>query len=255
MDGENSGNDIETGGSGTPDGGAVERYTPEGFPEHLLGDDDHGTIDRLFTAYSGARERLAQAGDVPKDVAGYVYEPNETLAPFFADESDPVLASAKQAALKTGITGQQFQSFIDETFTELVGSGQIEAPYDPARELKNLGTYLDTKDPREIEKIATDNEAFVKNLAAQMELPEPVAGFMASLTDLAGGNVILHRLSGLLQERGISLGAEGETGKVAAISEDELRALDADERIDPASPKFDPALRKKYDEAYQKLYG
>ncbi|WP_057464472.1 hypothetical protein [Pseudovibrio sp. POLY-S9] len=246
---ENQGN----GDGGSGDGNNTGRYVPEGLPEHFLGESDKDTIDKVYGAYKGLRsEDKPQA---PEDPSGYTFEPNETLAPYFENPTeDPVFKAATAAAHKAGMTNDQFGSLLDETFTELVKTGQIEPPYNPEAELKKTGELLGLSDSKEVSQVVVDNEAFAKNLAAQMKLPEPAAEFVESLTDLAGGNAFLHGISQLLSSRGITI-SESDGGRSnGSLTKEDLKKLDSDDRIDPNSPKYDPKLRAEYDEGYKRLY-
>lgn len=152
------------------------------------------------------------------------------------------------------MSNEQFGSLIDKTFTELVKSGQIEPPYDPEVELKKTGEFLGITDSKAVSQVVVDNEAFAKNLAAQMKLPEPAAEFVESLTDLAGGNAFLNGISNLLSSRGITI-SENDGGRSnGSLTKEDLKKLDSDDRIDPSSPKYDPKLRAEYDEGYKRHY-
>ncbi|WFE91738.1 hypothetical protein K1718_10365 [Roseibium porphyridii] len=81
-----------------------------------------------------------------------------------------------------------------------------------------------------------------------------VQALLVSLTDTAAGYFLLQGLSGRLNENGIRVSGEG--GSQGQLTDDDVKKLHADPRIDPRNrshpdpdKRYDPELRKRYDEA------
>ena len=86
-----------------------------------------------------------------------------------------------------------------------------------------------------------------------------VDALLIGMTDTAAGNTLLRAIASRLGESGIRIGGQG--GGTGALTADDLKKLDSDPRIDPRNrdhkdpaQKFDPELRKQYDEAYNRLF-
>lgn len=240
-------------GAGEP-GGAEQGGGLPDLPQHFLGETDQDTISNLYKAYQGLRE--TGAPKPPEKAEAYEFSPAEPLQGFFGDlDQDPLFLQAREAAHKHGLSNDQFQGFVNDTFAKLIEEGQIDPPYNPAAELDSLGQMLGTTSPKDLEKVVLENEVFAQNLAGQLGLQGPAASFLSDLTDLAGGNAFLHSLKGLMSERGLTVAEGGKTASPGALSIEDLKKLDRDDRINPRSKDYDPQLRKQYDEAYRRLYG
>lgn len=90
--------------------------------------------------------------------------------------------------------------------------------------------------------------------AKTMKLPESAAGFFEGMAETASGVMIIRAFQTMAKEKGIPLGGS-DAGSTSHFSKEELRKMGADDRIDPNSRQYDPAIRKKYDESYKALYG
>jgi hypothetical protein len=244
------------GGTGDPDneaaGGAggddmdSGPYRPDGLDETYHGETDRDTIDRLMAGLADASPTL------PEDVSGYEFTPAEGLEGFFADKDDPLLGSAKAAALKHGIAPDQLQNFINDTFSDPVAKGMIAAPFNPKAEMDTLAKMLGG-DTKLAEKAVNDAEAVASNIAKAMKLPDGAAGFFEGMAETAAGVMIIRAVQGMAKEKGIPLG-DGNGGTSGGLSKEQLEKLGSDPRIDPRSTQYDPALRKQYDESFQALY-
>ena len=260
-DGTGSGADTGSNedGNGNGDGGAAgqgetgtetgapELYRPEGLDETFHGATDRETIDKLMAGIKDATPQL------PADVSGYDFTPADGLQGFFGDKDDPLLNSAKAAALKNGIAPNVLQGFINDTFGDPVAKGLIAPPFNPKAEIDGLAKMLGA-DIKGTEKAINDANAIAGNLAKSMGLPEQAAGFFEGMAETASGVMVIRAIQKMATEKGIPLGGQ-DAGATSHYSKETLKSMGADPRIDPQSPKYDPDVRKKYDDSYKALYG
>nr|WP_321458523.1 hypothetical protein [uncultured Cohaesibacter sp.] len=190
---------------------------------------------------------------LPEDVAGYEFTPADGLKGFFADKDDPLLNSAKAAALKHGIAPDALQNLINDTFSDPVAKGMIAPPFNPKAEIEGLAKMLGG-DTKVAEKAINDADAIAGNLAKTMGLPEQASGFFEGMAETASGVMVIRAIQKMAGEKGIALGGQ-DAGATSHYSREQLKSMGADPRIDPQSPKYDADVRKKYDESYKALYG
>lgn len=265
FEGEGSGG----GGGGGSGGGAWS--APQGLPSEFAGTNADETLGKLLggyndlnTRFGGMREKLSKMPAAPASADLYTFAPDEKLAPYVGDISkSPAFGHARAAALKHGLSQDQFAGFIADVYTPMVDQGILARPFDPAGELKGFqtATGLDAKGTQEALVAA---ETFAKGLTGQLkDVPESlkndVNAMLVAMTDTAAGNVLLRALSGRLAENGIRITGEG--GGVGGLTAEDLKKLDADPRIDPRNrdktdpnQRYDEELRKRYDAAYNRLF-
>ncbi|ASY69381.1 hypothetical protein [Sinorhizobium fredii] len=264
--------DGGAGNGGTGDGGGNGGWAPpQGLPAEFAGSSADEALSKLIGGYSdlntrfgGLREKLSKMPAAPEKPDMYTFEPGDNLKPFFGDfAQNPAFSSAREAAHKHGLSQEQFAGFISDVYSPLVEQGVLEAPFDPVKEIKGFqtATGLDTKGAQEALIAA---ETFAKGLTGQLkDVPEAlkadVEAHLMSLTDTAAGNVLLRALAGRLGENGIRI--SGDPGGQGQLTAADLAKLDADPRIDPRNrdhkdpgQRFDPDLRKRYDDAYARLH-
>lgn len=266
FEGEGGGNGGGGGGTG---GGAWS--APQGLPAEFAGANAEEALGKLLggyndlnTRFGGMREKLSKMPAAPASADLYTFTPDEKLAPYVGDMSkSPAFGHARAAALKHGLSQEQFAGFIADVYSPMVDQGVLARPFDPAGELKGFqtATGLDAKGTQEALIAA---ETFAKGLVGQLkDVPESlkndVNAMLVSMTDTAAGNVLLRALSGRLAENGIRISGEG--GGHGALTAEDLKKLDSDPRIDPRNRdhkdpnvRFDEDLRKRYDEAYNRLF-
>ena len=120
-------------------GGGPSPYRPSGLPEHYAGASDKETIDKLFGAVNGFRQKQGDAGAVPTNGDGYSFEPSDVLKPYVANfDKDPVYKAVRDIAHKSGITDTQFKAFVPGMLEHLVSSELVGAPVDPKAMLRGL---------------------------------------------------------------------------------------------------------------------
>lgn len=258
--GGNGGN--ATGGNWAP---------PQGLPTEFAGASADETLGKLLggytdlnTRFGGMREKLSKMPSPLEKPDLYTFDPGDKLKPYFGDfANNPAFTSARNAAHKLGMSQDQFSGFISEVYTPLVDQGVLAAPFDASKEVKGFQEAYGL-DVKGTQAALLETETFAKGLTAQLkDVPEglkaDVEAHLMSLTDTAAGNVLLRALSGRLAENGIRIAGEG--GGQGELTAADLQKLDTDPRIDPRNrehkdpnQRFDPDLRKRYDEAYARLH-
>jgi len=260
------------GGGGDPGGGGGGAWSaPQGLPAEFSGTNADEALGKLLTGYNdlntrfgGMREKLAKMPAALEKPDLYTFDPGDKLKPYFGDlANNPAFGHARTAAHKYGLSQEQFAGFISDTYAPMVDAGLLPAPFDPGAELKNFqtATGLDNKMAHEV---LTANQTFAEGLAAQLpgvpeNLKADVAATLVGMTDTAVGNILLQALSTRLADNGIRISGNG--GGQGELTPDDLKKLDADPRIDPRNrdhkdpaQRFDPDLRKKYDDAYNRHF-
>lgn len=131
---------------------------PEDFPEDYWNSEQNAPdINKLFTNYQqekkraeGLRVKLSKGefeGKAPKDASEYTLELSDDLKPIVPD-NDPLIASAKEAALAAGLPKEAFGKFMlpmIETVAKLkaeveAGPSEEEIKAAKAEELAKLGS-------------------------------------------------------------------------------------------------------------------
>ena len=237
---------------------------PKDLPDQFKGATADEVLGKLLPAYTGMRDKIATAPKAPETPDGYSFTPTEDIKGYFGSDlaKDPALAAARTAAHKHGIPQQAFEGFINDVFGTLAKDGALAAPYSPASEIKAYGdgSGLDAKS---VVAQMTENEAFADGLIKQLAIPAKLAAAaeaeLKGLIDTAGGQALLRGLMARLSANGIHVAGDGG-GQGGPLSEADLKKLDADPRIDPANThntdpakRFDPELRKRYDDGYAAL--
>lgn len=268
--GAGSGTGVGAGGAGDGGAGASGQAAwtpPQDLPAEFAGKDVGETFGKLFDGYKqlntraeGLRTQLATRPGAPATPEDYTFAPDEKLKPYFAEpDKDPILGFAKQAAHKHGISNAAFQPFIADIYGQAIEAGLIQAPYDPATEV-NSYMQIAGVDKMTAQQQLLEADGFANGLAKQLKVPEAaqkdVAAALVALTDTAAGNIALRALQARLAESGIRIAGE-VTPPAGPMSREQLRTLGADPRIDPANKnhpdadkRFDPDLRKRYDDGY-----
>lgn len=262
------------GGGGQGDagagGGAGAFQYPDGFPDQYKGGTIEESFGKLFGGYSethrraeGLRTQLAQLPKAPEKPEDYAYDPSDKLKPFLGDmANNPVFTQARQAFHKHNIPPDAFKGVIEDLYGPLVDQGLLGQPYSPEGEVRSFMKEMNL-DAQAATSTLGNVDAFAKGLVGQLKgvpegLKEDVQAQLLSLTDTAAGNILLHALSQRMAENGIRI--SGESTMQGDLTEEDLRKLDQDPRIDPnnrnhvdADKRYDEALRKRYDEAYRRL--
>lgn len=247
---------------------------PDGLPPEYAGKDAAETLGKLLPAFTetstranGLRDKLATLPKVPDSPDGYQFTPNDALKPFFQGDlnANPVLKQARAAMHKHGVGEKAFQGIIEDLYGPLIEQGQIAAPYDAQAEIRAFreGYGLDETATGAALKEA---ETFATGLFGQLKgIPDKLAksaqAEMMVFAETAGGMAVLRALQARLGENGIRVPTESQGGNAGGpLNREQLQTMSRDPRIDPANrhaadpaQRFDPALRKQYDDGYAAL--
>lgn len=117
-------------------GKAPEPYYPEEIQDHLKGDTDKETIDKLHKAYAGARKELAQKKGAPEKAEDYTV--GEDLADV-VDIEDPIYGIIQKAAHEAGISKDAFGKMFEVLGAGLKEGDLLPEPFDREAEMKQLG--------------------------------------------------------------------------------------------------------------------
>ncbi len=232
---------------------AASAYRPEGLPDHLYGANERETLDKLFKAYSGARETIAKAGDVPKAVDGYAFEASEKLKPFTEGlDKDPFWTTVKEVSLKHGLPAKSFQGLFGDLMEKMVDGGLVAEPFSP--EAERAALVPDITDPKAraatADRIIRENLAQVKAWGEQGLDPASVKALEATM-DRAATNKLVEWIRTSRGEQPPAL-----NGMPAGdITEAQLDARIADPRNNFGSPQYDKAFATETTEMKKKFYG
>ncbi len=236
--------------------GAATGYRPDGIPDHLAGPDDKTTIDNLWKAADGFRKAEGERGAVPKDPAGYAFEPSEKIKPFVGDlANDGFFKGVKEAALAAGVTDKQFPKFINNVMEKMLDSGMVK-PVDYAKEMAALlpeaaKSLDDAGRKAAVGARISENLAFIEG-ARKQGMPEDVAtALTARLGDDAVGNKAIEWIRAQAREIKPAMGGKSAGG----VSEADLDARVADPRNDPNSSKFDKGFAEETRKQFMTKFG
>ena len=248
------------GGDGDPPKGGDGPYFPENMPEHLRGESDKETINKLYAQVEGTRKEISERGSVPDKPDGYALEFDDDAKKFLGDvkEDDKVIGAMKSAAHAAGITDKQLQAFAPGLVKGIVEAGIVGETIDGDAELMALGKAEGETDEQRAKEAGSkrivDAGKFVDGLKAAKTIDEDMHLEMTGLVATAAGVKVIEMVQQLQGERGISTG-DGKGGTADQIDENDLKERRNDPRYHTKSPKYDPAFRRETDEMAQKFYG
>ena len=249
---------ADPGGGQAPGGAASAPYRPEGLPDHLFAQNDKGTIDNLWKAAQGYRQRDSERGAIPEKPDGYAYQPSEKLTPYAkAFEGDGFFKAIKEDALAAGLGDKQFGGFINRVLERMIDGQMLEPPYDEAAErAAMLPAAMQNLPPEqqktEIDKITRDNIAFVEAMKARGLNADAATSFISELGDRGHFNVVLSFLRGQIGA-GVQPGGGGQPG--GQLTQSQLADRQADPRNKPGNQKYDRAFHEETIRLYQQNIG
>lgn len=245
---------------------------PEGMtiPAEFMGSSAEDTLGKVLggltaasTRAEGLRTQLAAKPSAPDKAEAYTFKPADDVAKYFGDvEKHPVMSVARVAAHEEGLSQKQFEGFVNKVYGELAKSGGLAEPYDPKVEVANYAK-VGGFDAATVSQHFQENVAFANGLVQQLtDLPPALAkeaqAELAALTDTAAGNALLRSLQARMASGGIRIAGD-PTNQNGALSDADLDKMTADPRIDPrnenhkdVAQRFDPDLRKRYDDGMAK---
>lgn len=242
-----------SGGQGEPvrdTGQPAAWQAPDGLPDHLRGKTAEETVAKLYPAYKGARDAMAQKGEVPKDIAGYVMDDADpALKPYVAHlPDDPAYKVIREAALKSQIPVGQFKAFAAEVYKGLI-AGNVAGFVDVQAEAAAL-VPDDAKAMPEAERTAlvtarvSNAHAFATGLE-QFGFSKRSATFLADGAASAAGVEAIETIRDLVGERAPALGGAAPGGLTDADLD--MRVVDPRNRTDKAfAAETDAMMRRRY---------
>ena len=231
-------------------------YYPDKLPEHLRGQSDRETLDKVFGAYSGFRDEVAKRGAVPKTADEYKLELSDEAKATFGDPAaDPRAKIFKGLAHKHGLTDKQAAGLFGEFHQELIGQNLVPK-FDPNAEIEKLaaGKVGLTGEQKKQEaaqrwKAAVD---WADGLLAQKVVSKEQATMLKGLAEVgADGIMLIERLKGLSRENGLQTGG---TPTGATLTKADLDRRIADPRNQFHSGTFDKAFAEETDRLFQQFY-
>lgn len=249
-------------------GAAGQPYRPEGLAETMFGKDDRETIDKMFTALKGYRERDSARG-VPEKAEVYrkfdlEQAPAEIRGHIEALDKDPLFAEVARVAMERRIPVADMQALTMALYAKAQEAGILEAPVDAAAEREKLLPETAKGLPQAQQDAAIEahlqaNEDFVKNLMT------PGADGKARLDQAVGENALLMLMDTALGNQFIEFFAAQMTGQNRAqplpgnggggsINAEGLRARRALPENTPGDRKFNQASYDQLMADYKRLY-
>lgn len=237
---------------------------PDGIPDHLKGGNAEETINKLLTAYNGARKTLAQKGQgdgkggtVPENPDGYEIkaegDDDKIAAELNSEASKPIVDSFRKAAHKHGISAEQFAGLMKEGMAgldpSLLANDESAMQISAEKEMEAL-TKL-AGDPVLASTIVNTVENYGKRqldagLFTQAELQE--YRIMCGTAESAA--LFYKIMTGELGEKPIPMGDPG-AGEVSAA---DAYALQAQALKMPQGSERDAALQRAQ-RAMEKAFG
>lgn len=212
------------------------------IPEHLRGENPQATVDKLFKAYQGQRNK----GTAPKDVADYKIDLPENvvglLDPDNADDA-PVYDAIKDLAKEQGLSVEQYNGLVGGMLGKFQELGLIEVPIDAEEHFKMIGGKGGVKKGQQIAEVCLNwlDGAHRKEILDDKEFEE--AKIMAGT---ANGVRVMMKLRGMTGAAEIPTNFESQSDK---MSRAELQARQMDPRQDN-----DPAFQKETERLYAEKY-
>lgn len=250
-------------GGGQAQAGAP--YRPEGLPDHLFDPNgEKGTIDRLWKAYDGYRQKDSTLGPMPDKPDGYAFEWSEPLKPYAETlKDDPFFGKVRAAGHKYGLRQNQLNGFLNEVLGEMVAGEMVEAPFDAKAERAGLVPeqakgLSEQEQNAAVEARISGNLAWIEAMKARApaETKDAVGKaldfLVAELGDRALGHQAIEFLKGQIGA-GPQPAAGGQGG--GGYTRADLQKRQADPRSNPMDPKHDPKFVEETQRLYQQVIG
>lgn len=230
-------------------------YRPEGLPDHLIGASEKETVDKLWGAYKGARDKIAGLGEVPADPTAYTFEASDKVKPYAETLSDdPFFNTAKGVFHKHGLSNKAFQGVIGDLMEAMIDGNIVAEPFSPAKERAAL--VPDIADPKAqaeaADRIVRENAALVESWAAQ-GLDASVVTFLKSSLDRAAANKLVDFIRDSRGEQRPALGEQRTSA--AGLTEADLDRRMSDPRNTKGDPNYDRGFAAETDRLFKAFYG
>lgn len=238
---------------GGADGQQGDVYKPQGLAEHLIGQSNNETIDRLQKAYDGARAELAKGKPAIPAAGEYKFEwPDAMKGSVAAD--DQAVAAFSEIAHKRGFTQDQIAA-IPEFFALASEKGWIEKPFDSGALLESLapdgyqGTAEQKQQRGSARVLATEN--WIKQLDPTHGFDDAMKMELRLLTTSRDG---VRAIETLMKGGVVNSVAAGGGHQPAAVTKQTLDARVADPRNDTTKHDYDPAYAEETRKMFRQLY-
>lgn len=224
-------------------------------PDNLRGASAEETLHKLFPSWKGLRDAQASAGAVPEKPDAYaVPELSDEAKKYFPDlEKDEVFQIVRRVSHKHGITDKRFGPLWGELLEDLGKSGLIQPVVDPAEEAKKLGGGQEAARQSQLANSFVERQ---KSMLAQNSpgaLDKELIDELDMIAGTANGIRLINWFQSKMGEKGVTIDDPADTG--AAWTPEKVKAAMRDERYFTDSPKYDPAYRKRVDDANRALSG
>lgn len=234
-------------------------YRPEGLPDHLLGESDKETIDKLKKSVDGFREAQSAKGvpakpedyklELPPEIQDKVVKPG-------ADGKDPVLEQFKGIFHKHNIPQAAFNSIVGEVYqkvTEIAAAKGADPSAATAEamdfEFKSMGGVEKAK------PLIDGVQAWLGGLKGQGRLDDADLAELQVTASYPAGLKSIAKLRELAGEKPIPISFTATEGQ-KQLTEADLNARVADNRYNKKHKDFDPDFHKDttrlFDEFYNK---
>lgn len=222
------------------------------LPEAYRGKNADEALGKVFGKLKEYETQAEARGKAPPRAEDYPLKLSEKAQPFFDVENDPVIARARQFALKKGMGTGEFQTTFGPLLEDLAESGLIEAPVDFDKEAEKLGENG--------AKLFSEAEGYVGRLKAKLsdmsgadkaEL-ENVIGELELHLDTAAGVQLINYMAKLGKETGT--GVPGDVQVSGEITADKIREMRKDRKYRTTNKEYDPAYRARVDALAQQLF-
>ncbi|MBW8639033.1 hypothetical protein K1W69_17690 [Hoeflea sp. WL0058] len=243
----------------------AEPYRPDGLPETMYGDNDHGTIDKMAEALKGYRDRDAQR-QLPETAEAYsqfdLESAPEEIRPMIGElASDPLFGKVSAIALERGVPVGDMQAITLSLYSAAHEAGLFEQHIDPAQERSLLLPDSAATLPKEQQDQAIDqrlqaNSDFVDLMVQNAGLDKAVGEHAKlMLMDTAAGNRFFEWIAGQVQGTDRAQPQPGQGGNTGASRREQLRAELAKPEMQPGHRMFDRAKYDALESEYRTVVG
>lgn len=250
IDPTQNGRTLPIGGA---DGAQPQVYKPQGIAEHLLGQTDQETIDKLQKAYTGAREEIAKGKPAIPKPEEYKWNWSDGIKGQIGAD-DPALKEFSAIASEHGFSQQQIDA-IPKFFDKLAEKGIIEKPFDASALLADLAPagYKGSPEERQAEggKRLTRAEGWIKQLSPQAGFDDAMKNEMRLMTTSVAGIKVIEKLMNGGVNPSVSPGGQQQQ---AAVTKSDVERRVADPRNNAFDPKYDEAFAQETREMFKRLY-
>lgn len=238
---------------GGADGQAGDLYKPAGLPDHLFGQNDRETLDRLAAAYKGARDEIAKGKPAVPKPEEYQWNWSDGLKGTIGKD-DPAVKAFSEIAHEHGYTQQQIDA-IPKLMDKLAEKGLIEKPFDASALLGDLAPEGFRGSPEEKQSKGGERllqaESWIRQLSPQHGFDDAMKNELRLLTTSVAGVKVVETLMRSGMNPSVSGGGQPQRG----ATKGDLDARVADPRNDAFGPKYDPTFAEETRQMFKQVFG